>query len=97
MNCDASRNPFHARRKIPLHARGNTTAKINPSKFDLAGRGFFPLQIQTKTNVNFTELNKTIPRHRTLAVPHTPGTAGRRAHCRPLRWVRRPVIELESA
>jgi hypothetical protein len=41
INCDASRNPFHARRKIPLHARGNTTAKINPSKFNLAGRGFF--------------------------------------------------------
>jgi hypothetical protein len=92
-----SHRPLQTNGKLPFSRCGNTAAKINPSKFVLAGLGFFPLQIQTKTNLNSTELNKTIPRDRTLAVPHTPGTAGRRAHCRPLRWVRRPVIELESA
>jgi hypothetical protein len=97
MIAETLHKPLQTHCKLPFHPRGDTAAKINPSKFVLAGLGFFPLQIQTKTNVNSTELNKTIPEIEPWQCRTRQARPTAALTCRPLRWVRRSVIELESA
>jgi hypothetical protein len=97
MIAETSRKPLQTNCKLPLPRRGDTAAKINPSKFVLAGLGFFPLQIKTKTNLNSTELNKTILDIESWQCRTRQARPAAALTCRPLRWVRRSVIELESA